>query len=435
MTTRPDAQRARRQYIEALIARAAEVVPHDPRQTLRLAQRAMRAAEALRFEGARGKALRQLGAASWLLGHLDRALDYFERGLTSARRARDRTTARYCLNGLGITYDRLGDFAAALAYLQRFIAQSEDDGDLGTYVMGAVNVGHVLERAGRYDEARTSYEGALRRVEGRAVRGTPMLHLNLGVIHAFEGRHEPALAHKHQAVDGYRASNERPYLALALINRARTRSMLGDRRGARIDIEEALSLARELGAQQLEWRATVVLGHVLVDDGQARQAVEVLQGALLFEAQVQEQELLRMTHEALVAAHEASGDLAAALAHQKRFTELHVAALKSAADDGAQRALQALRVDRRLALPHGAPSPAARARQADRSAAAKRMAALSARERQVLGLLGEGLSNKEIGQALSISPNTVRFHVAAVFNKLGVARRSEAVKVALAQGA
>jgi DNA-binding CsgD family transcriptional regulator len=35
---------------------------------------------------------------------------------------------------------------------------------------------------------------------------------------------------------------------------------------------------------------------------------------------------------------------------------------------------------------------------------------------------------------LGISANTVRFHVSGLFNKLGVSRRSEAVKVAVARG-
>ncbi len=55
--------------------------------------------------------------------------------------------------------------------------------------------------------------------------------------------------------------------------------------------------------------------------------------------------------------------------------------------------------------------------QADR-AARERFAHLSEREREVLGLIVEGLTNKEIGRALSLSPRTVETHRANLFAKL-----------------
>jgi two-component system response regulator FixJ len=55
--------------------------------------------------------------------------------------------------------------------------------------------------------------------------------------------------------------------------------------------------------------------------------------------------------------------------------------------------------------------------QADR-AARERYAQLSPREREVLGLIVEGLTNKEIGRALGLSPRTVESHRAHLFDKL-----------------
>jgi two-component system nitrate/nitrite response regulator NarL len=53
--------------------------------------------------------------------------------------------------------------------------------------------------------------------------------------------------------------------------------------------------------------------------------------------------------------------------------------------------------------------------------------ALTPREREVLALLAEGLSNKAIADRLAISEHTAKFHVNAVLAKLGVQRRTEAV--------
>ena len=55
---------------------------------------------------------------------------------------------------------------------------------------------------------------------------------------------------------------------------------------------------------------------------------------------------------------------------------------------------------------------------------------ITEREREVLHLLAAGCSNKEIARELSLSPNTVKTHVARLFGKLRVARRTQAVGLA-----
>jgi LuxR family maltose regulon positive regulatory protein len=52
---------------------------------------------------------------------------------------------------------------------------------------------------------------------------------------------------------------------------------------------------------------------------------------------------------------------------------------------------------------------------------------LSARERDVLRMIGHGFSNKDVARALEISPETVKSHVKNIFSKLAVRTRSEAV--------
>ena len=60
--------------------------------------------------------------------------------------------------------------------------------------------------------------------------------------------------------------------------------------------------------------------------------------------------------------------------------------------------------------------------------------ALTPREIEVLELLTEGLPNKAIAQRLAISDQTVKFHIASILGKLGVANRTEAVRQALRRG-
>ncbi|MPZ50251.1 MAG: hypothetical protein GEU75_13305 [Dehalococcoidia bacterium] len=54
---------------------------------------------------------------------------------------------------------------------------------------------------------------------------------------------------------------------------------------------------------------------------------------------------------------------------------------------------------------------------------------LTPRERQVLDLITEGLTNEQIAEKLGISPNTAKFHVSEIISKLGVSSRHEAVEV------
>jgi DNA-binding NarL/FixJ family response regulator len=90
-------------------------------------------------------------------------------------------------------------------------------------------------------------------------------------------------------------------------------------------------------------------------------------------------------------------------------------------------ALLAPRITRRLI------SQFAVQRRAAKSAE-DRLAVLTDREREVLALVGQGMSNDEIGAALFLSPATARTHVSRAMVKLGARDRAQAVVIAYQTG-
>ncbi|WP_448609352.1 response regulator transcription factor [Geodermatophilus sp. URMC 60] len=74
------------------------------------------------------------------------------------------------------------------------------------------------------------------------------------------------------------------------------------------------------------------------------------------------------------------------------------------------------------------------ARRTADEAAERRLAVLTEREREVLALVGRGMSNAEIGAALFLSPATARTHVSHAMGKLGARDRAQLVVIAYQTG-
>jgi DNA-binding CsgD family transcriptional regulator len=85
---------------------------------------------------------------------------------------------------------------------------------------------------------------------------------------------------------------------------------------------------------------------------------------------------------------------------------------------------------REVPVPVRAPASAPFARDESRL----RELGITPRELEILGLIAEGLSNREIATRLFVSENTVKTHSRRLFDKLGAQRRTQAVQLGKAAG-
>jgi DNA-binding CsgD family transcriptional regulator/tetratricopeptide (TPR) repeat protein len=191
--------------------------------------------------------------------------------------------------------------------------------------------------------------------------------------------------------------------------------------GARLAMEHGLVRGKRRGPEGEAWVARVHAEHARlrwltdIDPPTEEELVTVWQGA--------------------VAAFEAFGHVFEVARSQARL-----AAVLRAVGRGAGETAEVVREARRTALALGAGPLLSELRTLGGAAPAQRAAEsrpaeqLTAREQEVLALVAQGRSNREIGGQLFISAKTVSVHVSNILAKLGAGSRTEAVALARRRG-
>jgi DNA-binding CsgD family transcriptional regulator len=176
---------------------------------------------------------------------------------------------------------------------------------------------------------------------------------------------------------------------------------LGRTGEARALAEEELALAQRWGTASVVGRGLTVLGRFEGRDGLPR----LEQAAAL----------LQRSPARLLEAH-ALAALGTALRHDRRPTEAR-APLRRALELAESCGATALRETVRTELHAAGARP--------RTTASSGPASLTPSERRVAGLAAEGQTNRDIAQALYVTPKTVEVHLSAAYRKLGVASRRQ----------
>jgi predicted ATPase/DNA-binding CsgD family transcriptional regulator len=278
-----------------------------------------------------------------------------------------------------------------------------------------MGLGWVAMHRGEWDLAADRFQAVLTlsaRLPERAADANRGLAVsNLGAIAFAQGSLEAAAARFEEALSLQRAADHQWGMAWSVIGLGYVQLATGnDRRAAEL-LREGMTTADDLGDRRLVALALAGLAGVAV----ARR--DNMRAARLF---------------GTFAALQAAGGLPVEPAYRVAHERAEAAARSALGDDlfAAEWARgRAVEVQTALAeadaLAPSAGTDAARATPA---------VVLTARERDVLGLLVDGQTDREIGEALSISHRTVMTHVSNILAKLGVDSRTAAAARAVRDG-
>ncbi|HKG25123.1 MAG TPA: LuxR C-terminal-related transcriptional regulator [Thermomicrobiales bacterium] len=420
-----EARRAHANWYLALTERAAPELPGGPHRVAWLGRLArehdnLRAALAWADEAAPELLVRMATALVWfwyIRGHLTEGRGWLSRALA---RAEPGTAGRIrCLVGLGFLAHYHGDDAVATPLLDEAIELGRELGDGREAALALAIRGIVAEDAGAYAEAgalmteASALDESAESPNGPATAALMLAHR--GVVAWGLGDDETAVAYWEEALARHRAlddtwgvANELGYLAVA-----------GCARG---DLDRAAAWGREClellqGTRSTDEIAGGLATAAAIVTGRGRSlpaarlfgAAESLREEIGSEARLPERTVYERAVEELRAA------VAAPILDAAWTAGKALPLDEAVAEALAQLGTQGPEPKPLLGRPRGE-------------------GLLTAREREVLRLLVDGLSDREIADRLFISPRTASVHVARILDKLGVPSRSAAAVTALKRG-
>ncbi len=327
----------------------------------------------------------------------------------------DRVELARALLHLGETVQRQGDPAGAMALWDEALGLFRPREDARTRAEVFNQMGLAAIDLEEFERAESLFGQALAAMRGNGDRGFEARQLmNIGVAAGLAGDWPRAAALCEEALAVLRAGGIKLGMGYALLNLGDCLLRLGDAARALPLVQESLSVALELDNREGVYFALEGLVPVALAIGQPRQAARLLGAA----------DGLRAAHGAPPTAVDLAdraermlGPLASALGERD---------LSAAVAAGRIAPWEVVAADALALVPSGANRQMRPARPL--------VEPLTRREEEVLRLLADGRSDKEIAEALWISRRTASKHVANIFGKLAVSSRSAAAVTALRDG-
>ena len=363
-----------------------------------------------------------LCTGGWLAlrqGLPDVSQEFAEASLAAARRDDLPPQAAAALRLLGDLEDRATNYTRARELLREALASYREAGDVTGIADTLTGLAGISMDKGDYPEAERVFREA---VTAATATGDAIILAravdSLSVALYVQGKAAQALDRAERALELYRAHGNVRGIAIAMDHVGKCSRSLGDRERAWACHRESLAWRRKVGdprgmAVWLEAMAGLLASCDAFEDAACvLGSVEALRQCGAFQLHTHEKAQLEPTTRAV-------------------RTRLDAERLASSWGRGSLLGLPEI-VDLALAGAERAVSAAGGAPRTVTSAAPELVAGvrLTTRERDVVRLLAQRLSDKEISSRLVISPRTASTHVASILRKLGVNSRHEVARLA-----
>jgi predicted ATPase/DNA-binding CsgD family transcriptional regulator len=351
----------------------------------------------------------------YIRGHLSEGRTWVERALAGATSTPPAVQGRALLAAGWLAWAQ-GDYAHAVERVQASLVTFRAVNDVAGIAEALYLLGLAAEDRGEFPRASALLSEALDLFRGLGERSWVAFVLNaLGVVAYEEGDGDHATALFEEALANFRAVGEMHGTGFALTNLGKVALARHDVAKAAAYYRESLALRREYGEQVGVAGGLRGLAMIAAHDGQFERAARLFGAA----------EALR----------EAIG--LPPPRHHARYEE-SVAATRAAL--GEEQLLATWRAGRQLPLAEAVAEAVALTPKAVPIASVvaeclpSNRYGLTPRERDVLRLIVAGKSDQQIADALFVSRRTANTHVSHIYAKLGVAKRSEAVGIAVRDG-
>lgn len=346
----------------------------------------------------RGRAQTAHAIFMWTRGDHDAAHRLLQEASDLFRAGEARGDLAWALHFYGHVLDSQGDAKAAAAAMEESVMRFRDVADdwgasLSLNCLGRPTI--LVDDRKRSIRVIEEAQVGFRRIGDRRMLAHNLRPLAYVLIEGGEyGRAVPLIE---ESVALCRRHGDRFGLVTALVVLAKALLRQGQYERTLIPCKEALILARDMGlAEEVTWALTA-LARVALSLGQTERAARLLGASSAMRLKDLVPDLTKLVEETTVAARRAYG--AERFEDARRVGE--ALTLEEAVDEALS--IEPRQTEERARIPGG----------------------LSPRERDVATLVAQGLSNREIGQALFIGHRTVGTHVQSILNKLGFDRRAQ----------